>query len=151
MGSLDELKTLAAQQTTRASEWNDSLSTIRAQASATSVILDQLAQTPPTEPKPRREYVAVVLAAPSQGWANDVVDRLRNGLPSGARVELGGPGEALRDAPPPTGYTVRCQVFVPGVPGAKASEMVRSVLARMDDLEVDYSEPIDLIVVAPRG
>jgi hypothetical protein len=42
-------------------------------------------------------------------------------------------------------------VFVPGVPGAKASEMVRSVLARMDDLEVDYSEPIDLIVVAPRG
>ena len=39
----------------------------------------------------------------------------------------------------------------PGVSNGKAVAEVRTALAKMADLEVDYSEPIDLIVVTPRG
>jgi hypothetical protein len=50
-----------------------------------------------------------------------------------------------------TGFTVRCQVSLPGVPGATVTEQVRAALANMDGLEVDYSEPLDLVVVTPIG
>ncbi len=81
----------------------------------------------------------------------DVAARLRNALPSGAQVDLGDPGESLRDGQPLTGFTVRCQVSLPGVRGAKATEQVRAALADMEDLEIDYSEPLDLVVVSPSG
>jgi len=73
------------------------------------------------------------------------------GLASGVQVDLGVPGEGLRDAQPLTGVTVRCQVSLPGVRGAKATEQVRAALASMEDLEIDYSEPLALVVVSPSG
>jgi hypothetical protein len=146
---LEQLKTLVDERAGSAIDWRDSLPTLRAQASATSAVLSELAQTPPTESPLQRKYVDIVLAAPSRDWAEDIAGRLRQAVPL-AQVELGVPGERLPDAPPP-GYTVRCQVSLPGVSNGKAVAEVRAALAKMDDLEVDYSEPIDLIVVTPRG
>jgi hypothetical protein len=37
------------------------------------------------------------------------------------------------------------------VPEATATEHVRAALAKMEGLEIDYSEPVDLVVVAPAG
>jgi hypothetical protein len=114
-------------------------------------VLGELARTPSSTPLPLREYADVVLAAPTREWAEDVADRLRNALPSGVRVDFGAPGEGLRDGPPLTGFTVRCQVSLPGVRGAKVTEQVRAALADMEGLEIDYSEPLDLVVVSPSG
>jgi hypothetical protein len=146
---LEQLKTLVDEQAGPAIDWRDSLPTLRAQASATSAVLSELAQAPPTHSPPQREYVDIVLAAPSRNWAEDIAGRLRQALPL-AQVELGVPGERLPDASPP-GYTVRCQVSLPGFSNGKAVAEVRAALAQMHDLEVDYSEPVDLIVVTPRG
>jgi hypothetical protein len=40
---------------------------------------------------------------------------------------------------------------LPGSRHAEAVQKVRAELALIPDLEVDYSEPIDLIVVTPRA
>jgi len=146
---LEQLRTLVDERAGSAIDWRDSLATLRAQASATSAVLSELAQTPLTDSPPQRKYVDIVLAAPSRDWAEDVASRLLQALPL-ARVELGTPGERLPDAPRP-GYTVRCQLSLPGVSNGKAVAEVCAALEKMDDLEVDYSKPIDLIVVTPRG
>ncbi len=148
---LERLQSLVHEQAGPASEWRAKLPTLRAQSSATLVVLEELARTPLTAPRPEREYAAVVLAAPTREWAEDVADWLGNALPSGVQVRLGSPGEGLRDGQPLTGFTVRCQVWLPGMRGAKATEQVRVALANMDGLEIDYSEPLDLVVVSPSG
>jgi hypothetical protein len=56
----------------------------------------------------------------------------------------------LTGAPAPFGFTVRCQVSLTGTPAEKATGQVRAALAGMNDLDVDYSEPRDLVVVSPR-
>ena len=114
-------------------------------------MLGELARTPPTTPRPERAYADVVLAAPTKEWAEDVAARLRNALPSGAQIDLGVPGEGLRDGRPLTSFTVRCQVSLPGVRGAKATEQARAALANVEGLKIDYSEPLDLVVVSPSG
>jgi hypothetical protein len=148
---LERLQSLVRAQAGPAREWRTKLPTLRAQASATSAVLGELARTPPTTPLPDREYAAVVLAAPTKDWAGDVADRLRKALSSGVRVDLGAPGEGLRDGQPLTGFTVSCRVSLPGVRGAKATEQVRAAFANMEGLEIDYSELLDLIVVSPSG
>jgi hypothetical protein len=35
--------------------------------------------------------------------------------------------------------------------GAKATEQVRAALANVEGLEIDYSEPLELVVVSPSG
>jgi hypothetical protein len=149
--SLERLQSLVHAQVGPAREWRTKLPTLRAQSAATSAMLGELARTPPTTPRPERAYADVVLAAPTREWAEDVADRLRKALPSGVQVDLGTPGEGLRDGQPLTGFTVRCQVSLPGARGAKATEQVRAALANMEDLEIDYSEPLDLVVVSPSG
>jgi hypothetical protein len=149
--SLERLQSLVHEQAGPAREWRAKLPTLRAQSSATLVVLEELARTPPTAPRPEREYAAVVLAAPTKDWAEDVADRLRNALPSGTQVDLGAPGEGLRDGQPLTGFTVRCQVSLPGVRGAKATEQLRAALANMGGLEIAYSERLNLFVVSPSG
>jgi nitrate reductase NapAB chaperone NapD len=37
------------------------------------------------------------------------------------------------------------------VRGAKATEQVRTALANIEGVEIDYSEPLDLVVVSPSG
>jgi hypothetical protein len=37
------------------------------------------------------------------------------------------------------------------VHGAKATGQVRAALAKIEGLEIDYSEPLDLVVVSPSG
>jgi hypothetical protein len=148
---LERLQSLVHAQAGPALEWRTKLPTLRAQSAATSAILRELARTPPTTPRPEREYADVVLAAPTKEWAEDVAGRLRHALPSEAQVRLGAPGESLRDGQTLTGFTVRCQVSLPGVRGAKATEQVRAALANIEGLEIDYSEPLDLVVVSPSG
>jgi hypothetical protein len=148
---LERLQSLVHEQAGPAQEWRTKLPTLRAQTAATLIVLEELARTPPTIPLSEREYAAVVLAAPTRDWTEDVADRLRKALPSGAQVDLGAPGEGLRDGQPLTGFTVRCQISLPGVRGAKATEQVRAALANMEGLEIDYSEPLDLVVVSPSG
>jgi hypothetical protein len=147
---LERLQLLVREQAGPAREWRSKLPTLRAQSAATSALLEELARTPIT-PVPERGFAALVLAAPTKEWAEDVAARLGNALPSGARVDLGAPGEGLRDGQPLTGFTVRCRVSLPGVGGAKATEQVRAALANMDGLEIDYSELLDLVVVSPSG
>jgi hypothetical protein len=148
---LERLQSLVHAQAGPAREWRTKLPTLRAQASATSAVLGELARTSPATALPDREYADVVLSAPTREWAEDVADRLRNALPSGAQVRLGARGEGLRDGQTLTGFTVRCEVSLPGVRGAKATEQVRAALANIEDLEIDYSEPLDLVVVSPSG
>jgi hypothetical protein len=148
---LERLQSLVQAQAGPAREWRTKLPTLRAQSAATSAILGELARTPPTTPRPDREYADVVLSAPTREWAEDVADRLRNALPAGVQIHLGAPGEGLGDSQPLTGFTVRCEVSLPGVRGAKATEQVRAALANMEGLEIDYSEPLDLVVVSPNG
>jgi hypothetical protein len=146
---LEQLTTLLDERADASEQWRKMLPTLRARSAGTSVVLSELARTSPTDSRSTRDYVDIVIAAPSRDWAQDVTDRLRQALPL-ARVELGVPGAPLPEAPPP-GYTVRCHVSLPGVSNGKAVAEARSALAKMTDLEVDYSESIDLIVVTPRG
>jgi hypothetical protein len=146
---LEQLTTLLDERADASEQWRKMLPTLRARSAGTSVALSELARTSPTDSRSTRDYVDIVIAAPSRDWAQDVTDRLRQALPL-ARVELGVPGAPLPEAPPP-GYTVRCHVSLPGVSNGKAVAEARSALAKMTDLEVDYSESIDLIVVTPRG
>jgi hypothetical protein len=145
---LEELKDLLAREAPSVDIWRDSLPTLRAQAAATSIVLQRLAQTPvSTVPQPRSAPVEVVLAAPSKDWAEGIERRLREALPQ-ADMRLGRPGERLPEAPPP-GFTVRCEVRLPKITHANARDAVLHAFRSMDGLEVDYSESIDLIVVAP--
>jgi hypothetical protein len=148
---LEHLQTVIQDQAAPAREWRTKLPTLRAQASATSFKLGELARTSPASSIPERGYADVVLAAPTKEWAEDVADRLRHTLPAGVQVQLGTPGEPLREGQPLTNSTVSCQVSLPGVPGAVVTRQVRAVLATMEGLEIDYSEPLDLVVVAPSG
>ncbi len=147
---LERLQAMVDAHAGRALEWRTKLPILRAQSAATSVLLDELARTPATAPRPDREYADVVIAAPTKDWAEDVADRLRSAFPSG-HVDLGAPGESLGDSPPLTGYTVRCHVWLPRARGAKATAKVRSVLAKMDDLLIEYSVSLDLLAVSPSG
>jgi hypothetical protein len=146
---LEQLTALLDEEADSSEAWLKMLPTLRARSAGTSVALSELARTSPTDSRPTRDYVDIVIAAPSRDWAEDVAGRLRQALPL-ARVELGVPGAPLPEAPPP-GYTVRCHVSLPGVSNGKAVAEVRAALEQMHDLEVDYSEPVDLIVVTPRG
>ncbi len=148
---LEHLQTVIQDHADPAREWRTKLPTLRAQASATSFKLGELARTPAASSVPERGYADVVLAAPTKEWAQDVAGRLRHALPAGVQVELGAPGEPLRDGQPLTGFTVSCQVSLPGVPGTAVTRQVRAVLAKMEGLEIDYSAPLDLVVVAPSG
>jgi hypothetical protein len=147
---LERLQLLVREQAGPAREWRTKLPILRAQSAAISALLEELARTPIT-PVPERGFAALVLAAPTRDWAEDVVARLHNALPSGAEVALGAPGEGLRDGQLLTGFTVRCQVSLPGMRGAKATGRVRAALANMEDVKVDYSELLDLVAVSPAG
>jgi hypothetical protein len=148
---LEHLQALIRDQAAPAREWRMKLPTLRAQASATSFKLGELARTPPVGSVPERGYADVVLAAPAKEWAEDVADRLRHALPRGVQVDLGAPGEPLADSQPLITYTVSCQVSLPGAPGSAVTSQVRAALSEMEGLEIDYSEPLDLVVVTPSG
>ncbi|MGA9875392.1 MAG: hypothetical protein WBQ21_06245 [Solirubrobacteraceae bacterium] len=148
---LERLQALVQERSSQAREWRVKLPILRAQSAATSFKLGELARTLPTASIPERGYADVVLAAPNKEWAEDVASRLRDSLPVGAQIELGSTAEPLRDGQSLTGFTIRCQVSLPGTPGATVTRRVRAALASMDGLEIDYSESLDLVVVAPLG
>jgi hypothetical protein len=144
--SLQQLETLINEQAQSARDWRDELATLRARSYGTSVALTELARKPLGETAPR-QYVDVVLAAPSENWAKDVERRLRHELPTAqVRLEAEGP---LAPPPPPLVYTVRCEVSLPGSTGRDARDLVLAALQKMANVEVDYSKSIDLIVVTP--
>jgi len=148
---LEHLQALMQEQADRAREWRTKMPILRAQSAAASFQLRELARMPLAASPPKRGYADVVLAAPSKEWAKGVADRLRDALPAGAQVDLEADGESVSDGQSLTGFTVRCQVSLAGVPAATATRQVRAALASMEGLEVDYSKPLDLVVVAPSG
>jgi hypothetical protein len=146
---LDELAELDRSLRQRASlsrSGRDSLDHLRVQSKATSAILNGLAATPPGAVP--RAFVDVVLVSPSRQWAEDIKQRLRDALPN-AEIKLGEPGGRLPDAPEPVLHTVSCAIAIPEVSAGTARKKVLTALANMLDVETDYSEPIDLIVVKP--
>lgn len=143
---LDQLQRLLTEKERQRGVWAPQLETLRAQASATTAVLSELAQT---AVRPQRPEVEILLAGPDQNWAEEVMHRLRMALPA-ATVNRHEARTPLREAPS-SGCTVRCSVALSGIPHAEAVQKVRAELASIPDLEVDYSEPIDLIVVTPRG
>jgi hypothetical protein len=144
----DRLQSLVQAHAARAREWRMKLPTLRAQSSATSFMLRELARTPPGGVAHKSAYADVVLAAPTKQWADQVANRLRRALPSGAQVDLMC-GEPQPQAQPLTSLIVRYRVSLPGVPGMVTTEQVRAALARMEELETRYSETLGLVVVAP--
>jgi hypothetical protein len=130
-------------------EWRMKLPTVHAQSVAMSILREELVHAFPIIVPPNREYADIVIAGPTKGWADDFVTRLRDALPSTARVDVGAHGEGLRNGQPPTGYTVRCHVRLPVTPGAMATEKVRTALAKMEHLKVYYIGSLDLLAVAP--
>lgn len=151
LSPLEHLQALIQDQAGPAREWRMKLPTLRAQSAATSFKLRALARTPPTTPAPERDFADVVLAAPTEEWANDVADRLRDALPEGVQVALGAPGDPPRDSSPLTAFTVNCRVSIARMPGAAVTERVRAALVKMEGLEIDYSKLLDLVVIAPSG
>src|SRR3989442_11758279 len=79
---LEQLTELLDEQEPRSNIYRELLPTLRAQASATSVVIGGLAQTSPANPLPKREDVEIVLASPSKAWTEDVVLRLGEALVS---------------------------------------------------------------------
>ncbi|HLM87194.1 MAG TPA: hypothetical protein VK272_13505 [Solirubrobacteraceae bacterium] len=146
----EQLARLLDEQSRRTAEWLERLPAVRAKSAAMGVVLDRLANTWPTDPPPRHPYADVVLATPDKLWAEDVATRLRNALPPGARIDLGTFVPSAGDGEWMTTFTVRCPVSLPGVSGAKTTERVCAALAAMDDLVVDYTEVLSLVVVYPR-
>ncbi len=150
--SLECLEALIQEHARQTHEWRMQLPIMRAQSAAVSVLLRELARTPPGAVLPKRVYADVVVAAPTKEWAEDFAARLSDALPTGALVELGVPGrDGLGVDPPLTGYTVRCKVTLPGMRGRRATAQVRLTLANLEDLQVHYIETLDLIAVSPDG
>lgn len=145
----EQLTALLDEHERETAEWLEQLPMLRAKTAATGAVLDRLAQTWPTDRPRHRGFADVVFAASTEAWLEDVVARLRGELPSGAGIDLGERAGIPRDEEPPTGFTVSCRVSLPGMSGAKATGRVRAALAGIEDVDVDYSEPLDLIVVSP--
>jgi len=146
----EQLAALLDEESRRTAEWLERLPAVRAKSAATGVVLERLASTWPTDLPPRHPYADLVLASPGKQWAEDVASRLRNALPPGTRIDLGTFIPDTEDDEWMTAFTVRCPVSLPGVSGAKTTKRVCAALAAMDDLEVDYTESLNLVVVSPR-
>jgi len=144
----DRLTELLQQQSERAKQYASEIPLLRAAAHATSDRLTRLAATPPGVSPPQQAYVDIVFEAPSRAWAEDLAVRLGSQLPN-VQVNLGPSDTALQDAPVP-GYVIRCEVSWRDQAPLDAKEAVMRALADMGDVEVNYNEPIDLVVVAPR-
>jgi hypothetical protein len=146
---LEQLRKLLAGRETEVELWNESSPALRARASASTAILDELAQQPPTAPARQGRGVDVLVSAPAAEWAAGVLLRLREALPDWPA----GPLETWRREavqPGVPGSIVRITVDVPERDGRLPVERVRSALTRIEGVSVDYSEPLDLIVVTPR-
>lgn len=146
---LEQLRKLLAGRQTEVKLWNESSPTLRAQASASTAILDELAQQPPTGPARQGRGVDVLVSAPDAEWGAGVLLRLREALPDWPA----GPLETWRREavqPGVPGSIVRISVDVPERDGRLPVERVRSALTTIESVSVDYSEPLDLIVVTPR-
>lgn len=144
---LEQLASLLDEQASRAKKRREQLPSLRAKMLATGIMLDEFARTSPVDPPPRRRGVEVVLAAPDEEWAQDVAARLRDALPN-ARVELVDMPKHRPETTLPTPFSVRC--LVSDIHGRHADERVRAALEQADDLKVDHSKSLDLIVVSPR-
>lgn len=147
--ALDELEALVKEREAGASYWQDLLPTLRAQASASSAVLTELVQHQ-TGPRSRRPIVDAILAAPDEAWADRVIGQLKAALPE-LLVDRGPSPQGLTSAPPPVGYTIRVGLELPAASQEAAREQVLAALARIEDADVDYSDPLDLIVISPRG
>jgi hypothetical protein len=71
---LEQLTSLLDERADASEQWRKMLPTLRARSAATSTMLSELARSP-ADSRPTRDYVDIVLAAPSRDWAQDVTDR----------------------------------------------------------------------------
>lgn len=147
--ALEELKALVSEREATDSYWQSLLPTLRAQASASSAVLTELVQHQQATRGPRRA-VDAILAAPDEPWADQLIRELTAAVPN-LRVNRGPAPEALRSAPPPSGYTIRLEIEPPASSEKNARDQVLAALAGIEHVDVDYSEPLDLMVISPRG
>jgi hypothetical protein len=78
---LEQLTALLDERADASEEWRKMLPTLRARSAATSAVLSELARTSPTDSRPTRDYVDIVLAAPSRDWAQDSTSWVYGSLP----------------------------------------------------------------------
>ncbi len=128
------------------------LESYRSQVGASAAVLSDLASTPVGARHHSVDVsdgarVDVVLAAPTEAWADAVVARLRDAL--GAGVSLVPMSPNISGSETPYGRNLRYTATMPGN-AKEAHERVRLALASIPDVAVDYSTPIDLFVVKAR-
>jgi hypothetical protein len=129
------------------------LDQILSQVGASAAVLSDLASTP-VGARPRssnvhgKSRVDVVLAAPTKQWAELVAAKLRIALGQG--VDLMPLSAELPESNFRSSFTLRYSATVPGTP-TEAKERVGRALHSIPEVDVDYSEPIDLFVAKARA
>jgi hypothetical protein len=141
---LRELTELLDNEDERRNSWAPHRDALRAQGSATASVLNELVHT---TTKPERQGVEVLLTGPGKEWVDAVERMLLAALPDASinrNVATGSPQDLAPD------YIARDSIALPDLAHASAVQKVKGALASMTHLKVDYSEPIDLIVVTPK-
>lgn len=147
---LERLRQLVAEQSVNATSRHAQLQQLQASAQATTLILDALARKPADASESHRSLADVLLVMPSSSDAERFVDHMKEALGPNAHIRLDLPTDERRDGPSlPSGYALRSQITVTGLYGADLSAHVQSALRTLEGVVVDYSEPLDLIVVTP--
>jgi hypothetical protein len=140
---LRELTELLDNEDERRNNWASRRDALRAQGSATVSVLNELVHT---TTRPERPGVEVLLTGPGKEWVDAIERTLLAALPEAnidRDVANGSPQDLASD------YIARDSIALPGLTHASAVQKVRSALSSITNLKVDYSEPIDLIVVTP--
>lgn len=151
--ALEQLKALVEEREPHVNVWRSALPALRAQASASAAVLGDLAKFEPGDQPgsaPRGESVDVLISAPDMEWGAYVLLRLREALPDWPAGEFRTwSADTFQPGVPPQAVVLRVPVHVPGRDGQTALQRVRAALTAMNDVSVDYSEPLDLLVVTP--
>jgi hypothetical protein len=129
------------------------LEAYRSQVGASAAVLDRLAEQPVSR---RRSEVAasggasvdILLAAPSQAWADAVVERLPEVL--GTDVQLTSLGPTVPRSDLTQALNLRLCATFPWRDSDRARKRIREAFQAMPEVDFDYSEPIDLFVVTAR-
>jgi len=146
---IEQLRSLIAGEQAEAQLWKGPSPALRAQAAASIAVLEELAQRPPTATARPGRGVDVLVLGPDSDWATGVLLRLREALPDWPAGELATwRREAVQPGVP--GSIMRVTVDVPERDGQLPVERIRAATTGIEGVEVDYSEPLDLIVVTPR-
>jgi hypothetical protein len=150
---LDEFNELIADRESKVNLWADALPALRAQSSASAAVLNELAEKTPGNVQTRPGGVDLMLVAPEMApWVRRVFAHLREAFPD--ERSLRNPPIEMQRLPDNSGWpqpprTIKAHLDIKDAPDGPASRRVQAALAELPDVDVDYSEPLDLLVVTP--